>query len=55
MDTASYAAVAVLPWSVVQSIEHAVGSEPEFVPLNLSYITNWWPRLFQSTGPCNDI
>jgi hypothetical protein len=55
MDTASYAAVAVLPWSVVQSIEDAVGSEPEFVPFNLSYITNWWLRLFQSTGPCNDI
>ena len=32
-----------------------VGSEPEFVPLSLSYLTNWWPRLFQSTGPCNDI
>jgi len=55
MDTAAYAGVAVLPWSDVQSIEHAVGSEPEFVPLNLSYITNSWLPLFQSTGPCNDI
>ena len=55
MDTASYAAVAALLRSVVQSIEDAVGSEPEFVPFNLSYITNWWLPLFQSTGPCNDI
>ena len=55
MDTATYAAAAALPWSIVQSAEHPIGSEADFGPLNLSYITLSWIRLFQATGPCNDL
>jgi hypothetical protein len=55
MDTATYAAAAALTWSVVQSTEHPIGSEADFVPLDLSYITRSWMRLFQATGPCNDL
>ena len=54
MDTATYAAVAALPWNVVQGI-HPVGPEAEFVPFNLSYLSSLWIRLFQATGPCNDL
>jgi hypothetical protein len=47
--------IAALPWSVVQRIEHPVGPEAEFVPLNLSYISRLCIHLFQATGPCKDI
>lgn len=43
--------IAALPWSVVQRIEHPVGPEAEFVPLNLSYISRLCIHLFQATGP----
>jgi hypothetical protein len=55
MDTATYAAAAALPWSVVQSTEHPIGSEADLLPLDLSYITRSWTRLFRATGPCNDL
>jgi hypothetical protein len=55
MDTATYAAVAALLWSVIQSTKHPIGCEADFVPFNLSYITTSWIRLFQTTGPCNDL
>jgi hypothetical protein len=50
MDTATYAAAAVLPWSVAQSTKRPIRSEADLAPSNLSYITRWWIRLFQATG-----
>jgi hypothetical protein len=55
MDTATYAAIAVLPWNVLQRMAHIVVSEAEFVPLNLSYISKSRIHLYQATGPCNDL
>jgi len=55
MDIATYAAVAVLPLNVVQRAASTVGSEVEFVPLDLSYLSRSRIHLFQATGPCNDI
>jgi hypothetical protein len=55
MTTVTYAAAAVLPWSVTQSIKSPIGPEADLRPLDLSYITRSWFRLFQATGPCNDL
>jgi hypothetical protein len=55
MTTASYAAAAVLPWSVAQSTKRPIASEADLGPLNLSYITRSWFRTFWGTGPCNDF
>jgi hypothetical protein len=55
MDTATYAAAAVLPWSVAQSTKRPIGSEADLAPSNLSYIKRWWIGLFQATGPCNGL
>jgi hypothetical protein len=38
MDTMTYASVAALPASIVQSSKYPVVPESEFVPLDLSYI-----------------
>lgn len=54
MDTATYAAVAVLPQNL-QSTAYPVISETEFVPLRLFYINAAWIRLFETTGSCNDV
>ena len=55
MITATYAAAAVLPWSVTQSTKRPIGSDADLGPLNLSYITRSWFRTFWATGPCNDL
>ena len=56
MDTATYAAAVVLPWSVAPSTKRPIGFEGDLAPLNVSYLTRWWICLFQSTGrPCNDL
>jgi hypothetical protein len=55
MDTATYAAIAALPWNVIQRMAHIVVSEVEFVPLNLSYISKSRIHLYRATGPCNDL
>jgi hypothetical protein len=39
MITTTYAAAAVLPWSVAQSTKRPIGSEADLAPLNLAYIT----------------
>jgi hypothetical protein len=38
MDTITYAAVVALPWGVAQQKKHPIASEPEFAPLDLSYL-----------------
>jgi hypothetical protein len=55
MDTATYAAIAALPRNLIQRLDHRLDPEAEFVPLNLSYIRRMFFRLFQATGPCNDL
>ena len=55
MDTATYAAAAALPRSVIQSKEHPFGPEVDFLPFNLSEIARTWVWRFHTTGPCNDI
>ena len=56
MDTITYASVAALPWSIVQSTKPRLVPEGDFVPLNLTYLVNRsWLRLFEMTGPCNDL
>jgi hypothetical protein len=56
MDTITYASVAVLPWSIVQSSKRPLVPEADFVPLDLTYlVSRSWLRLFQATGPCNDL
>jgi hypothetical protein len=42
METMTYAAVAALPWSVVQNKKHPLVPEAEFTPLDLSRITQKW-------------
>jgi hypothetical protein len=54
MDTATYAAVAVLPQNL-RTAAHPIISETEFVPLRLFYISAAWMHLFETTGPCNDL
>jgi hypothetical protein len=57
MDTITYASVAALPLSIVRSSKHRpLVPEADFVPLNLTYlVSRSWLRLFQATGPCNDL
>jgi len=56
MDTATYASVAALPWSIAQISKRPVVAETDLVPLNLTYlVSRAWLRLFQATGPCNDL
>ena len=47
----TYAAVAVLPWSIAQNNKRPCAPETEFDPLDLSFISSGWVRLL----PCNDI
>jgi hypothetical protein len=54
MDTATYAAVAVLPQSLRSTAQPMI-PETEFVPLRLFYINTAWMCLFETTGPCNDL
>jgi hypothetical protein len=51
MDTTTYAAVAVLPWSIAQNNKRAGVTETEFDPLDLSFLSSAWLRLL----PCNDL
>ncbi|MBW0000444.1 MAG: hypothetical protein JO015_15200 [Verrucomicrobia bacterium] len=56
MDTITYASVTALSWSIVKSSKRPLVPEVEFVPLKLTYLVNRsWLRLFQTTGPCNDL
>jgi hypothetical protein len=55
MDTATYAATAMLPLRVIRKTEHPLGSEVDFVPFDLSEIARRWVWRFYETGPCNDI
>jgi hypothetical protein len=55
MDTITYASVAALAWSVVQSNKNPMIPEAEFIPLRLLYLRRSWICLFQATGPCNDL
>ena len=56
MDTVTYAAVAALPWSIVQRTKRPAMPEVDFVPLDFRFlISHSWLRLFQATGPCNDL
>jgi hypothetical protein len=50
MDTATYAAAAVLPVECRSKYKTPDCSEADLAPSNLSYITRWWIRLFQATG-----
>jgi hypothetical protein len=54
MDTATYAATAMLPRSVIKTTEHP-GPEVDFLPFDLSEIARKWIWRFYATGPCNDI
>jgi hypothetical protein len=51
MDTMTYAAVAVLPWSIAQNNKRAGAPETEFDPLDLSFLKPARIRLLA----CNDI
>jgi len=56
MDTATYAAAAALPRSVIQRLKRRPsGPEADFLPFNLSEVARSWYWRFQATGPCNDI
>ena len=55
MDTATYAAAAALPRSVIQRLERPSDSEADFLPFNLLEVARWWYWRFQATCPCNDI
>jgi hypothetical protein len=55
MDTATYAAAATLPRSVIQWLELPFVPEADLLPFNLSEVARFWYRRFQATGPCNDI
>jgi hypothetical protein len=39
MDTATYASLAAIPWSVAESNRHPAIPEVELIPLDLSYIS----------------
>jgi len=43
MDTATYASIAVIPWSVAESRQRPVMPETELRRLDLSYIS-WQPK-----------
>jgi hypothetical protein len=55
MDTATYAATAMLPRSVIRKTEHPLAPEVDFLPFDLSEIARRWIWRFYATGPCNDI
>ena len=55
MDTATYAAIAVLPHSLIRRMEHPSSPEAELLPLNVSDIARSWIWRFSATGSCNDI
>ena len=55
MDTATYAATAMLPWSVIQKTAQPLDPDVEFLPFDLSEIARRWVWRFYATGPCNDI
>ncbi|MBV9999272.1 MAG: hypothetical protein JO015_09175 [Verrucomicrobia bacterium] len=54
MDTATYAAVAVLPQNLRNTAQPVI-PETEFVPLSWSYINAAWLYRFETTGSCNDV
>ena len=55
MDTATYAAIAMLPRSAIQKTAHPLDPELDFLPFDLSEIARRWVWRFYRTGPCNDI
>ncbi len=55
MDTATYAATAMLPRSVIRKTEHPLSPEADFMPFDWSEIGRTWVWRFYATGPCNDI
>lgn len=55
MDTATYAAAAALPQSVIQHVKHPFLPESDFLPFSLSEVARSLYWRFQATGPCNDI
>jgi hypothetical protein len=55
MDTATYAATAMLPRGVIRKTEHPLAPEVDFLRLDLSEIARSWIWRFYATGPCNDI
>ena len=56
MNTATYASVAVLPWSIHRNrTNFTLGSEPELAPPNWLYLSDSFLRLFELTGACNDL
>jgi len=55
MDTATYAATAMLPQRVIGKLEHPLTPEADFQPFDLSEIAKKWVWRFYATGPCNDI
>ncbi|MBV9489371.1 MAG: hypothetical protein JO069_06560 [Verrucomicrobia bacterium] len=55
METATYASIAALAQSATRGTRDPAVPEGEFVPLKLSFISWLWIRLFQATGPCNDL
>jgi hypothetical protein len=55
MDTATYAAIAILPRSVIQKAGPSTGPEVDFLPFDLSEVARRWIWRFYATGPCNDI
>jgi len=55
MDTATYAAAAALPGSVIKWLERPFVPEADFVALNLLEVARLWYWRFYATGPCNDI
>jgi hypothetical protein len=55
MDTATYAATAMLPRSLIQNPAHPLAPEVDFLPFDLSEIARRWVWQFSATGPCNDI
>ena len=55
MDTVTYASVAALPQRIFQNAAYRIIPEVEFIPLNLACLKRSWFRLFQATGPCNDL
>jgi len=55
MDTATYAAAAALPQSVILRLKCPSDPETDLLPINLSEVARSWYWRFQATGPCNDI
>jgi hypothetical protein len=55
MDTATYAATAMLPRSLIQKTKPQPDPQVDFRPFDLSEIARSWVWRFYTTGPCNDI